>query len=283
MLKEKVEKLKNCVIEGKLETAVPIKIKNGKYLGWVSDFGFSLDGEKFFLDLNNWNDVFLLFALSIAWSKNSRWENAALFVAYLRYYSKDTPDYWLKEENVQKEIKNARKSRKEILKKVENFNYRSYPAFSKDIFPPMKTLSENWNEIKEALEHLKSLKNVKLKNAISFALKLRNIPNLAPGGKRLLVKIPLIMRELRCQEVINFPGEVCCVIDSRVKEAIKELFGSEFNALRVSPAIKRTLSEINDSSFRSVFRKSERVYSLFGDLYDIPLFLYFECKEAGLI
>ena len=283
MLKEKVEKLKNCVIEGKLETAVPIKIKNGKYLGWVSDFGFSLDGEKFFLDLNNWNDVFLLFALSIAWSKNSRWENAALFVAYLRYYSKDTPDYWLKEENVQKEIKNARKSRKEILKKVENFNYRSYPAFSKDIFSPMKTLSENWNEIKETLEHLKFLKNVKLKDAISFALKLRNIPNLAPGGKRLLVKIPLIMRELRCQEVINFPGEVCCVIDSRVKEAIKELFGSEFNALRVSPAIKRTLSEINDSSFRSVFRKSERVYSLFGDLYDIPLFLYFECKEAGLI
>ena len=73
------------------------------------------------------------------------------------------------------------------------------------------------------------------------------------------IKIPLILRELRCQRIYdNIPGKFCCVPDERVKAASKEI------------GIK--MPTIN--SLDNLFKASEVIYNHFGDLYDIPLFSY---------
>lgn len=78
------------------------------------------------------------------------------------------------------------------------------------------------------------------------------------------IKIPLILRELRCQSVFsNIPGELCCVPDERVKVTSKEL----------------GITIPNVTSINSLLKASKVIYDNFGDLYDIPLFAYEDIKD----
>ncbi len=78
------------------------------------------------------------------------------------------------------------------------------------------------------------------------------------------IKIPLILRELRCQNVYHYiRGKDCCVPDERVKLAAKSL------------GIK--MPHINN--LQNLFKASEIIYKKFGDLYDIPLFAYEDIKK----
>jgi len=93
---------------------------------------------------------------------------------------------------------------------------------------------------------------------------LRNLSGLGNGNKSMLIKIPLILRELRCQNIYNnIPGELCCVADSRVLKA-----GQELGIFLVKPNNIRTLIET-----------SEKIYALFDDLFDLPLFAYEDLKH----
>ncbi|MFO7815125.1 MAG: hypothetical protein R6V14_05250 [Halanaerobiales bacterium] len=77
------------------------------------------------------------------------------------------------------------------------------------------------------------------------------------------IKIPLILRELRCQNIYkDIPGKYCCVPDARVKNAAQQL------------NIK--LPYIN--SISNLLKASGVIYKHFGDLYDIPLFAYEDLK-----
>ena len=79
----------------------------------------------------------------------------------------------------------------------------------------------------------------------------------------MLIKIPLILRELRCQNIYeNISGGYCCVPDMRVIEAADAL------DLNLSPVTERNL-----------FQLSERIYGDFGDLYDLPLFAYEDIRQ----
>jgi hypothetical protein len=82
--------------------------------------------------------------------------------------------------------------------------------------------------------------------------------------RKMLIKIPLILRELRCQNIFNnISGELCCVPDTRVFEAGKEL----------NLKIPRT------GNLENLILSSTKIYQLFGDLYDIPLFAYYDLKN----
>lgn len=233
--------------------------ENNEYLGWVSNFKFKLPNEELmYLDLNKENDKFLLFALAIAWSRTGPWENAAAFVAYLKIENKDNPHYWLNKENIVYEKKNRANNAIKTEKQLIEFNHRKKISFRADIFESMNILAINWDEINECLT-VSSVTG----DYIPFMKYLRSIEGLAGKSRRMNIKIPLILRELRCQNIYdNIPGELCCVPDERVYEACENL------DINLPKFRKRDIEEL--ISISSI------IYGLFGDLYDLPLFAYNE-------
>ena len=85
------------------------------------------------------------------------------------------------------------------------------------------------------------------------------IKGLGAGDKRMKIKIPLILRELRCQGVYkNIPGKFCCVPDIRAIDTAKAI----------------GISGLRSNTINAMMKSSEIIYKNFGDLYDIPLFAY---------
>ena len=91
---------------------------------------------------------------------------------------------------------------------------------------------------------------------------LRNLKILKHGEKALRIKIPFILREMRCQKLYsNIPGELCCIADQRVKEAYESLFGKNLPT--------------------DYLKASAEIYKDWGDLYDMPLFSLVVDKKTG--
>ena len=215
------------------------------------------------LDLKTENDRFLLFALAVAWSRTGRWENAAYFVTYLKVYQKDFVEYWLDELNIVDEQINREQSVKNTLQEVTGLKSRIKVSFRNDTFDSIHVLAKHWSEIMEKL----GISNDS-GNYIPFMNYMREIKGLGVREKSMLIKIPLILRELRCQNIYdNIPGQLCCVPDERVKVACKEL------------GIKLPLS----NSLDGLIKASTKIYELFGDLYDLPLFAYNDIAEKRIL
>lgn len=254
--------------------------KNKKYCGWVSDFGLKFkDEKKIELKLDQENDRFLLFVLAVVWSRTGQWENAAYFVSYLIHHGapKNTKEYWkiLKNCNKEREIKkvSAPKTQADASMKSKSSDSlkkegpRSAISFRKDIFKSINILARKWDDIENELKKLRGQKS----NAdgwIGFMNYLRGIEGLGGGKKKIFMKIPLILRELRCQGWKEIPGEFCCVVDARVIKACEE----------VDIELSKHSSNIN-----GLIRNSKKVYAKFGDLYDIPLFAYKDLKKYASI
>lgn len=115
-------------------------------------------------------------------------------------------------------------------------------------------LARNWHQILNKLENAEIQQNFMI-----FMEFMRSIEGLGVGNRRILIKIPLILRELRCQKIYeNISGDLCCVADDRVIKAGKSL---EIDLKR-------------PSDLHSLVETSRKIYRLFGDLYDLPLFAY---------
>jgi hypothetical protein len=52
---------------------------------------------------------------------------------------------------------------------------------------------------------------------------MRSFKGLETGQKSMLIKISLVMRELRCQLYPSISGEFCCVPDARVYDALSAM------------------------------------------------------------
>ena len=225
------------------------------YLGWVTDFRLSDSfDQKIRLDLRNVNDLFLLFVLAIVWSRTGPWENAAYFVAHLKVQGKHRPDFWSEKRNCEDEMSLSKSSALNCRDFVKGFDPRKKISFRADLYDSIYVLATNWNLIIDTLEQSERTKNFDL-----FIDQMRNIEGLGVGRNKMLIKIPLILRELRCQAIYaNIPGAYCCVPDARVYKAAKNL-GINLPALTTLNGLKAS---------------SSKIYSLFGDLYDLPLFAY---------
>lgn len=229
---------------------------NNEYLGWVADFKLKdNDNQKIFLDLHNENDLFLLFILAIFWSRTGIWENSAYFVSYLKIKGKDNVDFWTNIENCNREEELRKSSAERIFNELK---YHTPPrkkiSFRKDIFTSINILAQNWQRILNKLEISEKQHDFKI-----FMKYMRSIEGLGVGKRRILIKIPLILRELRCQKIYtNISGDLCCVVDERVIQA--------------GECLKIPFSKPTD--LQSLISSSTKIYSLFGDLYDIPLFAY---------
>jgi len=207
-------------IEHKHELSYTNVNKDNEYLGWVQDFKIhTINGNNIKLDLTSENDLFLLFVLSVVWSRSGHWENSAYFVTYLQIFDKSSPLQWLDDGFVKKEEENRKKSAYDTVNIVNNHSSRRKISFRKDIYASISILAENWEEIKVILTK-SNIEN----SFIPFIYFMRNIKGLGVKQRQMLIKIPLILRELRCQNIYdNIPGEICCVPDKRVLGACKSL------------------------------------------------------------
>ena len=249
-----------------------------EYGGWTSDFGITFqDDGKIALNLDKSpkqsNDRFLLFVLAVAWSRTGQWENAAYFVSYLIKKGNpwNTPEYWKvaknraielnsKKINAQ-ETQEAAKMKSKKFDSVERKAPRKNIAFREDIFESIGVLAEHWGKIESRLQQLRGEKDPETWK--TFMGYIREIEGLGVGKNRIYMKIPLILRELRCQGWTEIPGEFCCVVDARVLDACADI---DIDLSRHGNTIDHLISN------------SSKVYEKFRNLYDIPLFAYEDMK-----
>lgn len=254
------DKLINAVIRNRHKLAYINLNEKNEYRGWTYDFNIKLvDGNNMRLDLSKEEDLFLLFVLASSWSKTGQWENAAYFTTYLKLSQRDRPELWFDKEFVKTEMKNSEQNAISIVKMCKGVEPRKKVSFRQDYYPSVVIIVENWDDIKSKLECSSKENNYRI-----FIDYISNLEGLGAGKNKMRIKIPLILRELRCQKIYdNIPGELCCVPDERVKLSSKE--------------IGILLPHIN--SLDSLLNASKIIYDNFGDLYDIPLFAYEDVKE----
>lgn len=193
--------------------------ENNQYRGWTYDFNIILpDDSMMCLDLKQEDDLFLLFVLASSWSKTGPWENAAFFTTYLKASKKLELDLWYDDVFVKNEIANKDVNAAEIVKNCSGLVPRKKVSFRRDLYASVSVIARNWNTIKEKLE-MSALNN----DYMIFIRYIANLDGLGTGQNRMRIKIPLILRELRCQQIYpDIPGELCCVPDERVK-AVKSV------------------------------------------------------------
>ncbi len=237
--------------------------KSNEYLGWVNDFKLKdSKNNSIRLELKKENDLFLLFILAIVWSRTGMWENSAFFVSYLKTTGKDNVEFWLNEFNFKIEEEH-RLSNAEIISKelTSHTPPRKKISFRKDIFKSINILSQNWHSILDKLEISEKMQDFGI-----FMKFMRDVEGLGVGNNRILIKISLILRELRCQNIYkNIPGELCCVVDERVFRAGKSL----------------GIHLYKPTDLDSLMKSSAKIYKLFGDLYDLPLFASLDLNEMS--
>ena len=236
------------------------KVDEGKrkYLGWVASS--TNKNKSLELNLKNENELFLLFVLASAWSASGQWENAATLVYTLKkdVEGGETPEKWISDKNIVEECNKA------VQKNAAVFSPRKRVRIRADIYFAIQNIAKNWTGIKSILRECDASGDWQ-----SFFYQIREIKGIAPDKnekKKLLIKIPLILREMRCQQVYaDIPGELCCVPDARVVDQIKKYKVSTKDK-------KRNLSSTRPATVTSLINSSRKIYAIFGDLYDMPLF-----------
>lgn len=255
-----VEKLISALIEHGDRLPYVNLSPDHEYLGWTYDFNIVLPcGDKMWLDLRREDDLFLLLVLASSWSRTGPWENASFFVAYLKAGKKSAVGPWLDPSFVTLETEKRATSARHIVRACRSpVAPRRKVSFRSDFYSSTSMIARNWSTIKERLETANLTSDYTV-----FVHYMSRLAGLGAGLKSMRIKIPLILRELRCQRVYaNIPGELCCVPDERVRNASKE--------------IGLYLPYVN--SIGSLLRASAIIYEHFGDLYDIPLFAYEDLK-----
>lgn len=239
-----LDKLRNLTVKNQKKLAYINLDENNSYKGWVSDFCLTYlpTNTSISLDLTQETDLFLLFVLASAWSRTGPWENALFFTAYLKLHY-----------DIQKVLNQEIK----IIPNEFNFNENDFNgiksrktvSFRTDFYDSVDVLLNNWDDIKKVLQISEKLSNWKI-----FIEYISSIKGLGTNNNSMKIKIPFILRELRCQNIYsNIDGKYCCVADERVRKTYRFM--------------RRKLP-------LDYLEASKKIYKDFGDLYDIPAFAY---------
>ena len=247
---------------------------NVSYGGWVSDlktYDQTKGKRKLSLDLTKENDLFLLFVLASCWSRTSKYEQSVYFTVYLKEEGKDSPSYWTLS-NFIREKGNCASIRRYIQNNYYKFTGRAI-TINENYFDSAYGIAKYWNGIKDKLSDVENGKA----SWKDFMIHMNGLSGLAvgcgfdkhgnlrlPGGndKKMCIKIPLILRELRIQGVsTTIPGEYCCVPDARVCDTAKH-------------AIIGLKGLDKHYTIDDLITASTKIYNEFNVWYDIPLFAY---------
>ena len=237
------------VMQGFIEnpTAAALLAADGTYAGWVSAMhGGTVDGSPVHWDLNRRDRRFGLYLLASAWSRAGRWEGGAR--AALAMASEPTrflnPTTWTDDDAA------GAFSELQVIAATRVRIPGGRPArLRSDCVSSFFAVAVNLDHIETTMADLRS---GRMNASAAFRL-LRSIKGTAARGNCWNIKLPLIFRELRCQGWREIPGDLCCVPDVRVRRTYRRL-GHRL------PTDVRAASRI--------------IYRDFGDLYDIPAFLF---------
>ena len=248
-----LDKLRKLTINNEPDLSYINLDKKGCYKGWVCDFRLKHKptNQQLGLDLSKENDLFLLFVLASSWSKTGPWENALFFTSYLKV------NY-----DISKVLSRETKIIPDKYEFVEEdyigIKARKTVSFRKDFYDSVEVLIDNCDDIKKVLQLSEKVSNLKV-----FIEYISDLNGLGTGNNNMKIKIPFVLRELRCQKTFsNIDGKYCCVADERVRVAYKSM--------------KRKLP-------LDYLEASSKIYKDFGDLYDIPPFAHKDFEEKGLI
>ena len=248
-----LDKLRNLTIDNDLDLSYINLDEKGCYKCWVCDFRLKYKpiNQELGLDLSKEDDLFLLFVLASSWSKTGPWENALFFTSYLKV------NYDINKV-LSKEIKIIPDKYEFIEDDYIGIKARKTVSFRKDFYDSVEVLIDNWDDIKKVLQISEKVSNWKV-----FIEYISHLNGLGTGNNNMKIKIPFVLRELRCQKTFsNIDGKYCCVADERVRVAYKSM--------------KRKLP-------LDYLEASSKIYKDFGDLYDIPPFAHKDFEEKGLI
>ena len=260
---ENVEKLIQIVRKNERELPYINLDPLGNYAGWVTDFHMYEKGSgvPVKLDLSDENNMFVLFALASCWSRTGQWQNSACFAVYLKSSEKDKVSYWRDAEFIQQEKVFRESALTQVLNGYDLQKSKKQISFRSDFYDSLYILANQWEAIRQSLKD--SERNRDYRMFIAF---MSEIHGLGARQNTMKIKIPLLLRELRIQDVYkNIPGKWCCVPDERVRKAAADA--------RFSISLK------SNNTIKNVLKSSEIIYDIFHDLYDLPLFAYSDLKE----
>lgn len=252
------------------------------YKGWFEEYPMKFDKEaeeNFNFDFNKEKDIIALIFLATIWNiPNYKWENSVGFVAVLHKENLLDIDKWSSQSFIESLGKN------ELVSKMNNLGSELldvrgnlYIKGGKDgVFQRLNIVAREYGFLKETLQIDEILKGNVPKLDYNIFPKFDN-PRLMVEvkGKNnntirkpvLRVKVPLILRELKCCNKIEISGEYCCVPDTKVKQMMK--------TIGYNPCL--------DYDTSSVIHNSKIIYKYFGSHYDLPLFDFSDkcSKEKG--
>ncbi|MFZ2411504.1 MAG: hypothetical protein WAW23_08035 [Candidatus Methanoperedens sp.] len=284
-------KVNVCISENDLR-AVSNIIINGtypnetRYNGWFSQYPIRLSKEKeeyFNLDFGKEKDIIALIFLATIWNMpNYKWENAAGLIVIL--YKRDLVNIkeWcnrsfidgLNKETLEREMNEL--ARMACRKEDSNLHKRGnlYIKKGKDgVFERLHKIACEYEYLKDILRIDEILKGHKPQiNPSIFDRMNDKRLKIEINGKNgkvirkplIRVKVPLILRELKCSDRINIADEYCCVPDTKVKGIMKTI-GFPYYP---------------DFDTNSVIENSKIISKYFNYFYDLPLFDFADnCKK----
>ena len=237
------------------------------YKGWFEEYPLKFDKEdkdNFNFDFNKEKDIIALVFLATIWNmSNYRWENAVGIVAIL--YKKNLLD--VKKWSSQDLIEYLNKD--DLVREINNLGFtylcdrgNLYIKTGKDgVFQRLHTIAKEYDFVTETLQIDEILKgNVPKLNQNVFPrfdnprlmIEVKGRNNKIVKNPILRVKVPLILRELKCYNKIEISGEYCCVPDTKVKQIMK--------TISYGPCL--------DYDIDSVIHNSKIIYNDFGLHYE---------------
>lgn len=253
------------------------------YKGWFEEYPIKFDKEdeeNFNLDFSKEKDIIALIFLATAWNvPHYRWENAVGLVAVL--YKEDLLDIgeWSSQNVIDAFDRNY------LAQEMNNLGSEClgcrgnlYIKGGKDgVFERLHIVAKEYNLLKETLQ-IDEILNGKIPPILDHSIfpkfddprltiEVNWKDNRTVKKPILRVKVPLILRELKCYKRVDVSGEYCCVPDTKVKQVMK--------TIGYKPRL--------DYSYSSVIHNSKIIYKYFGLHYDLPLFDFSEkcSKEKG--
>ena len=238
------------------------------YDGWFNAFPFKLNKEddaNFNLDFGTDKGMLALIFLATMWNMgNYSWENAigVIGVLYKRdllnvndWCSKDFINS-LDEESLKNEMNDF------DLDKRKSLYIKSGKL---GVFERLHKIACEYDYLKDILkiDDILLNKNPKLNSDIFYKMdddRLKVISGLSRKMPLLRVKVPLILRELKCAGKIDVDDNLCSVPDSRVKEMM-HIIGYKYHV---------------DGGIDSVLKNSKIINQYYESYYDLPLFDYYD-------
>lgn len=242
------------------------------YGGWFKAFPVRFNiqtDESFQFNFKNEKDIVALIFLATIWNiQNYKWENAVCLVGVLYNENMLNIKEWSSKSFINKLDKKLLENKMNNLD-LDKRNRLFIKNGADGVFERLYIISLAYDYLNNILRVEDILKGNKPQINQTIFHKFDNeklkIDSKGRNGKLikkllLKVKIPLILRELKCAGAIEIEDKYCCVPDTRVRE-IMAIIG---------------YPQKDNIDINSVIKNSEIISKYFGTYYDLPLFDFYD-------